>query len=100
MEQVLDPGISARREFGWASRAAGWLRRMSRTHGGSEAPLRIEARLSLGPKKSLVLVHCQGRQLLLAVAGDSITPLTELAAARGRKTAKPAASLGRAEAQR
>lgn len=100
MEQVRHPGGSVLRESGWVWRAAAWLRRIGGTQARAEAPLRLEARVSLGPKKSLVLVHCQGRQLLLAVAGDSIVPLMDTAAARERKTAKMAVRRGSSEAQR
>jgi len=100
MEQVLHPGVSALPQSGWVWRAAAWLRRLGGTQARAETPLRVEARMSLGPKKSLVLVRCQGRQLLLAVAGDSVVPLMEMAAARARKTAKTPVGRGSSEAQR
>ncbi len=100
MEQILDPAGFLLRGCGWIGRAAAWLRRIGGTQARAEAPLRVEARLTLGPKKSLVLVRCQGRQLLLAVAGDSIAPVMEVAAARTAKTARAAAGRGRSEARR
>lgn len=100
MERVLQPAGSVLLESGWVGRVAAWLRRIGGTPARAAAPLRLEARVSLGPKKSLVLVHCQGRQLLLAVAGDSITPLMEMAAARGSRTAKTPVRRRSPEAQR
>ncbi|HTX43064.1 MAG TPA: flagellar biosynthetic protein FliO [Acidobacteriaceae bacterium] len=100
MEQVLDPAGLLLRSSGWVGRAAAWLRRIGSTRARAEAPLRVEARLSLGPKKSLVLVRCQGRQLLLAVAGDSIAPLLEMPATRTGKTARAAVGRGSSEARR
>jgi flagellar biogenesis protein FliO len=77
------------RQEGWA---VALLRRMSglvKVRTGIESPLRIEGRISLGPKKSLVLVDCRGREILLAVSGDTVTPLMELPAARRVRKAKP-----------
>jgi flagellar biogenesis protein FliO len=61
-----------------ATRLLGWLRRMtgSRT-AAADAPLSAEARLSLGPKKSLVLVNCCGRRVLVGLSGDAIVLLGE-----------------------
>jgi len=63
---------------GWAG---AWLRRIRglvKARSAGEAALRVEGRISLGPKKSLVLVDCRGRQVLLAVSGDTVTPLMEM----------------------
>ena len=40
--------------------------------------LRIEERLHLGPKKSLLLVNCHGRRFLVATAGETIASLIEV----------------------
>jgi len=40
--------------------------------------LKIEEKLSLGPKKTLYLVHCKGRDLVVATGCDSIVSVTEL----------------------
>jgi flagellar biogenesis protein FliO len=48
-------------------------------------PIRLEGRLSLGPKKSLVLVQCRGKSVLLALGGEGITPVMEVPAHRRRK---------------
>lgn len=71
MAEVLSAGGGAM----WGPVA--WLRGLSRGRGAA-APLRVEARLSLGVKKSLVLVNCRGRQVLLALSGDTVAPVLEL----------------------
>lgn len=76
MEEVLSVERSG--WPGWMTRSATWLRGLGRARAAA-APLRVEARLNLGAKKSLVLVNCQGRQVLLALSGDSVAPLLELA---------------------
>jgi hypothetical protein len=43
-----------------------------------ESALRVEEKLSLGPKKVLYLVHCKGRELLVAAGADSIVSMMEL----------------------
>ncbi|HEX4005956.1 MAG TPA: flagellar biosynthetic protein FliO [Acidobacteriaceae bacterium] len=85
MEQAYHMSISAGGKTGWAHRLAGWLRRLAGNPASQTMPLRVEARLSLGAKKSLVLVNCSGRQVLLALHGDAITPLLEMP--KPRKTA-------------
>jgi flagellar biogenesis protein FliO len=40
--------------------------------------LRIEERLSLGGKKAVTLIACNGRRFLLASSGDSMAPLIEV----------------------
>ena len=100
MEEILNmvgfrglaPGLAP----GWMARPAAWLRGLAGKREAAEAPLRVEARLSLGPKKSLVLVNCRGRQVLLALSGDTVAPVLELEQAaeaprsRGRgKRAEP-----------
>ncbi|HEX3662619.1 MAG TPA: flagellar biosynthetic protein FliO [Acidobacteriaceae bacterium] len=64
-----------------------WIRGLVKASTGVDGALRVEGRISLGPKKSLVLVNCLGRQVLLAVSGDAVTPVMELSG-RPRK-AKP-----------
>lgn len=75
----------------WMARPAVWLRRMGRA-GAAAAPLRVEARLSLGAKKSLVLVNCRGRQVLLALSGDTVAPVLEIGSAAPPKTRRKGAS--------
>ncbi len=62
-----------------------WMRGLVKARTGMEAPLRVEGRISLGPKKSLVLVECRGRQVLLAVSGDAVTTVMELPRPRKAK---------------
>lgn len=73
------------REAGWAGAWRRWMRRLVKGRSGGDAALRVEGRISLGPKKSLVLVDCRGRQVLLAVSGDAVTPVMELPRARKAK---------------
>ena len=47
-------------------------------HPDVESALRVEEKLSLGPKKMLYLVHCNGRELLVAAGADSIVSMMEL----------------------
>jgi flagellar biogenesis protein FliO len=51
-------------------------------HPDAESALRIEEKLSLGPKKMLYLVHCKGRELLVAAGADSIVSMMELSPER------------------
>ncbi|HEY1808296.1 MAG TPA: flagellar biosynthetic protein FliO [Acidobacteriaceae bacterium] len=78
-----------RGQDGWAGVWMRWMRGLVKTRMGGEAPLRVEGRISLGGKKSLVLVDCRGRQVLLAVSGDAVTPVMELTAPRRTRKAKP-----------
>jgi flagellar biogenesis protein FliO len=66
-----------------------WLRRLMSLPTAGEMPIRLEGRLNLGPKKSLVLVNCRGKSVLLAVGGEAITPVMEVPARR-RKRKDPA----------
>lgn len=79
MEQALNPGLAMGPRPLWAA-AAAWLRGLGRRP--AEMPLRVEARVSLGPKQSLVLVNCRGRRVLLAVSGAGIAPVMEMARER------------------
>lgn len=78
---------TAARQEGWAGAGLTWIRGLMRARAGVESPLRVEGRISLGPKKSLVLVNCRGREVLLAVSGDAVTPVMELS--RQARKAKP-----------
>jgi flagellar biogenesis protein FliO len=77
------------RQEGWAGTWLRWMRGLGKARSGAEAPLRVEGRISLGPKKSLVLVDCRGREVLLAISGDAVTPVMELPVARRARKAKP-----------
>jgi hypothetical protein len=74
MEEVLSAGRMGWPE--WMARPAAWLRGLGGTRAAA-ATLRVEARLSLGAKKSLVLVNCRGRQVLLALSGDTVSPVVD-----------------------
>jgi len=69
------PPVSA---DGWAVRVGGWLRRFRSAAARGDTLLSLEGRVSLGPKKALMLVNCCGKRVLVAVSGDSVTPILEL----------------------
>jgi flagellar biogenesis protein FliO len=76
---------------GWFARVMRWVQRLT-TVPALGASLRVEARLNLGPKKSLVLVNCQERQVLLALSGDTIATVMEITdPARNSQPAKVSA---------
>jgi hypothetical protein len=97
METTFNPLMSSAGLPSMAGRLRGWLSRLTGIRRAADAPLRLEARLNLGPKKSLVLVDCCGKRLLLAVSGDAIQPVTEIAAAG--KRARMARSVGKEAAR-
>jgi flagellar biogenesis protein FliO len=73
------------------ARLVGWLRRLTGAGASAaDAPLHAEARLSLGPRKSLVLVNCCGRRVLVGIAGDAMVPLGEWpeTAARAKRVSR------------
>ena len=56
--------------------AVAWaMRRMVPGAGGANSVLRILAAMPVGPRERLVLVDAAGRQLLLGVTAQQITPL-------------------------
>jgi len=58
------------------------LSMLSRTFVGTqqstESALRIESKISLGPKKMLFLVGCGDRQFLIATGAETIASVTEV----------------------
>lgn len=74
MEATMKPAA-----WGWGTTGpAALLRRLAGKREAAEAMLRVEERVSLGPKKWLVLVNCRGQRVLLALSGDTVTPVMEL----------------------
>jgi flagellar biogenesis protein FliO len=66
------------------------LRKFVSRAGTDERVLAVEARVAIGPKKSLVLVRCHGRRFLIASAGDTIGPVIEVGSAKpGRRPPQP-----------
>jgi flagellar biogenesis protein FliO len=63
-------------------RLAGLMRmlvaRLSRAASPAQNILSIEERLTIGPKKMVMVVNCDGRRFLLATAGEMIAPLIEI----------------------
>ena len=73
----------------WTMRLGLWLRRLMSLPTVGEMPIRLEGRLNLGPKKSLVLVNCRGKSVLLALGTEAITPIMEVPAHRRRRREPP-----------
>lgn len=58
-----------------------WLLRKGLTRrGAGAASMRVESSLSLGERRSLVVVHVEGRRLLVGVAPGQVRLVTELGA--------------------
>lgn len=58
-----------------------WLLRKGLTRrGGGASAMRVESSLSLGERRSLVVVHVEGRRLLLGVAPGQVRLVSELGA--------------------
>jgi flagellar biogenesis protein FliO len=79
-------------------------RRMSQAREDAERHLRIDERLNIGPKKSLLLVSCCGQRVLVAVTGETVTTLLEVDtqkfAKAGSKTGSRAGSSPAGKASR
>jgi Flagellar biosynthesis protein, FliO len=85
MGMVLNPvfdGSTPMPRYSWTMRLGLWLRRLMSLPTAGEMPIRLEGRLNLGPKKSLVLVNCRGKSVLLALGSEVITPILEVPAQR------------------
>lgn len=88
MGMVLSPvfdGSTPMPRYSWTMRLGLWLRRLMSLPTAGEIPIRLEGRLNLGPKKSLVLVNCRGKSVLLAMGSEVITPIMEVPMPRRRK---------------
>jgi len=88
MGMVLSPvfdGTTPMPRYSWTMRLGLWLRKLMSLPTAGEIPIRLEGRLNLGPKKSLVLVNCRGKSVLLALGSEVITPIMEVPAHRRRK---------------
>ncbi len=65
---------------GQIRKAGRWLfQRVSSSAGSAERVLAVEERVSIGPKKMLLLVRCRDQQFLVATAGDGVGPIVEVA---------------------
>ena len=88
MGMVLNPvfdGSTPMPRYSWTMRLGLWLRKLMSLPTAGEIPIRLEGRLNLGPKKSLVLVNCRGKSVLLALGSEVISPIMEVPAHRRRK---------------
>jgi hypothetical protein len=74
---------------GWAGRVLDWLRRVlvhgfaGLNYGRSERRMELIETLSLGGKRQLMLVVCDGRRVLVGAGGDSIQSLLALSELSG-----------------
>lgn len=60
-------------------KAGRWLvQRIAPAVGTAERVLAVEERISIGPKKALVLIRCHDQQFLVATAGDNVGPIMEI----------------------
>jgi flagellar biogenesis protein FliO len=67
-----------------------------RTQDSADNALRIEEKLSLGPKKMLFLVSCREKEFLIAAGADSIVSVVEVSSTVPAQAASPKkASLSR-----
>jgi flagellar biogenesis protein FliO len=66
------------------------LRRWSVQGGNVQNALRVAERLSLGSKKTLFLVECEGKKFLVAAGADTIVALTEVRSAPKRRKVESA----------
>lgn len=68
------------------------IARMRLTHGSSapERALAIEERVTIGPKKSLLVVRCHGQRFLVGVAADTVGPFLEVEASSSSPAMAPA----------
>jgi flagellar biogenesis protein FliO len=91
--RVVQPGVVRARGDSLVAGLLRWLRSLAGKRSAAvDAPLRAEARLSLGPKKSLVLVNCCGRRVLLGLSGDALIPLGEWPRQAERRTKRTGAT--------
>jgi flagellar protein FliO/FliZ len=63
--------------------AAGWLLRRNAPAGRARRSVTVETAVSLGERRSLVIVSVEGRRLLLGLAPGHISLVTDLGAAPG-----------------
>jgi len=83
MERTMEArslGYFAARLFGQriSTLSRSVLERLSLPARSSDRLLSIEDRITIGPKKTLMLVNCAGRRFLVATAGDAIVPMIEV----------------------
>ncbi len=60
----------------------GLLKIFASSTDAAERALAVEERVTIGPKKSLLVVRCHGQRFLVATAGDTIGPLVEISSPR------------------
>jgi len=63
--------------------AAGWLLRRNAPAGRARRMVTVETAVSLGERRSLVIVSVEGRRLLLGLAPGHISLVTDLGAVAG-----------------
>lgn len=73
-------------QFASAFRAL--LSRFPRNANSAGRALVLEDRVTIGPKKSLVIVRCHDQRFLVATAGDSVGPFLEIAPIKTSRRAR------------
>jgi|SRR5579862_7726833 len=91
-------------QSGWAercnrfcSRVGSFLAcRFGKVRASAESALRLEEKLSLGPKKMLYLVSCGEKEFLIAAGADAIVSIVEVSSSElGKAPCNQRASMAR-----
>jgi flagellar biogenesis protein FliO len=70
-------------------KAVRWLlKKFVSSAGATERALAVEERVTIGPKKSLLVVRCHGQRFLVATAGDTVGPLVEIASPKAARRSR------------
>jgi len=80
--------FATNRQPGWMEKLTRAIRRFlsARMSSAFKArELRIEERLSIGPKKSLLVVYYRGERFLVASGADSVHAVLPLSSSRSRR---------------
>lgn len=80
------------------NRQPSWMERLSRTvrqfltakmtSALKTRELRVEERLSIGPKKTLLVVYCRGERFLVASSAENINAVLPLSSSTSRRGIK------------
>jgi flagellar biogenesis protein FliO len=70
---------------------------LKKAQAASDSALRIEERLSLGPKKMLYLVRCREKEFLIATGNDAAIAVIEVSEKRDQFADSASTSIKRAQ---
>lgn len=76
---------------GWLEKLMHTVRQFLKTRVTSAMKprdFRIEEKLSIGPKKSLLVVYCRGERFLVASGAENISAVLPLSSSRPRRDAR------------